>query len=310
LSEPIHDSVELEKKFMELLATRDTDNLNVLIPEVLSGISPVPRMPIIGREIVDVDTSILGKPGRSVVYIKESMDESVVPRRLTMYDPYKIPEGAQVPETHEEIEYITAIPEKFGKRPMVTKELIEDAQWDVIARNTSLVMTAAKEFEDKEILNTLFTGALSSNAITTGTADTLALSEIREAMKYMAQIGWRPTDIIVNPAFWESMMAYSWATTTGETTSQEWKSNMFRSGNVPPVFGIPVTMTPLLEDDADGNSRAMIISRKVCGILTLKRDWTLEAISDPLTDTQGVILTARFATSVLHPSAVVPITSK
>jgi len=302
------DLVELERKFQELLATRDTDSLNQLIPEVLSGISPVSRYPIIGRDLVDVNTSILGKPGRSVVYIKEKMSTDV-PRKLSIYDPVEIPEGGGVPEAHEEIEYVTSIPKKYGKRPMVTKELIEDAQWDVIARNTQLVMTAAKEFEDKKILDALHTGAYSGNAITTSSSDTLALSEIRKGIRYLARFGWKATDIVVNPAFWESMMSYSWAATS-DNTSQEWKSNLFNTGRMPPVFGIPVTMTPLLEDDSSGNSRALILARKICGVLTLKRDWTLEAVSDPVTDQQGLVLTARFDVVVLHPSAIVPITSK
>jgi HK97 family phage major capsid protein len=240
------------------------------------------------------------------VYIKEYMSTDV-PRELSIYDPMEIPEGAQVPETHEEIEYITAIPKKYGKRPMVTKELIEDAQWDVIARNTSLVMSAAKEFEDKTVLDTLFAGAQSS--ITTGTADTLAVSEIREGIKYLAQWGWNPTDIIVNPDFWESMMAYTWNATT-DGTSVSWRDAAFNRGQIPPVFGVPVTMTPLMKDSAASKSRALILARKVCGVMTLKRDWSLEAISDALTDTQGVILTSRFAVSVLHPTAIVAVTSK
>jgi len=299
--------VELERKFTELLATRDTDSLNALIPEVLSGIAPIPTYPIIGRNLVDVNTEILGKPGRSVVYIKEYMS-SDTPRKLSIYDPEEIPEGGDVPQTHETVEYVTSIPKKYGKRPMVTRELIEDAQWNVIARNTSLVMQAAKEFEDKKILDTLFTGAASSNAISTTSSDTLTLGNIRKGIKYLANKGWRATDIIVNPDFWESMMAYAW-NNTSNTTSTSWNESTFNTGNMPPIFGVPVTMTPLLEDSSAGKSRALILARKVCGFLTLKRDWTLEAVSNAITQQQGIVLTARFDVGVLHPSAIVPITS-
>lgn len=282
-----------------------------MIPEVLQGISPVGRYAVIGRDIVQVNTSIMGKPGRNVLYNKEYMSTDV-PRKLAIYDPEEIPEGAGVPQTHETIEYVMSIPKKYGKRPMVTKELIEDAAWDVIARNTQLVMTAAREFEDKTIFDTLFTGALAANAITTTAADTLTLANIRRGIKNLIQYGWKADAIIVNPDFWESMMAYSWiagGTAATETTSESWKTGVFNRGNMPPVFGVPVYMTALLENSTADKSRAMILAKKICGALTLKRDWTLEAVSDVITDQQGMVLTARFDVAVINPSAIVPITS-
>jgi len=303
------EMVELERQFSELLATRDTDSLNRLIPEVLSGIDASPAYPIIGRSLVRVNTDILGKPGRSVIYLKDKYSTDV-PRKLSIYDPVEIPEGGAVPQTHQEIEYVESIPKKYGKRPLVTKELIEDAAWNVIARNTAEVMRAAKEFEDKKILDTLFDGA-TTNTFTSTAADTLSISEIRNAIKRLHQYGHRATDIIVSPDFWENMMQFNWAVAaaTADTTSASWKERMFNTGNMPPIFGIPVTMTALLEDSDAGKSRAMVLERQKCGALTLKRDWTLESVSDPVTDQQGLVVTSRFDVAVIQESAIVAITS-
>lgn len=298
------DKVELERKFVELLGARDVGNLDKLIPEILKGISPIPRYPLIGRDMVEVD-DISGQPGRAATYTKEKLTTGV-PRKLSIFDPEEVPEGGEFPETYEDVDYITAIPVKYGKKPMVTKEMIEDAMWDVIARNTMTCMQAAKEFEDKKILDVLHTNA--NSTVTTTSSDVLALDEVREAFRTLVDYGWYPTDLIVNPDLWESMLAYSQAATT-DSVSEAWREGTIRTGRMPPVFGIPVTVTPLMTDSASDKSRGLMLVRKSAGILTLKRDWTIEAVSEPSNDTQGVIVSARFAVSVLHPTAVVAITS-
>lgn len=298
---------DTQKELRELLATRDTDSLNSMIPEILEGVFPVSRYPTIGRQLVIVDNKA-GTPGRDAVYVKEKMDVSGTPRSLVnIYDPVEIPEGGGIPETAANVDYITVTPIKYGKRPYVTRELIEDSQWDVIAMNTQMCMAAAKEWEDKFILDGLFNGAASGNAITTATANTIASSELRTAIRYLTRYGWQPAALVCNPAHYMSLLAYADAASSSQQIAESWKSSAISTGNVPPLYGVPTFMTPLMTNNASGVERSLLLASNP-GVLTVKRDWTLEAVNDPVTQTQGLTLSARLGLGVIHPSAIVPIT--
>jgi HK97 family phage major capsid protein len=297
---------DTQRELKELLATRDTDSLNEMIPEILEGIFPVARYPTIGRQLVIVDNKA-GTPGRSAVYVKEKMSTDTPRALINIYDPVEVPEGGGIPETAANVDYITVTPIKYGKRPYVTRELIEDAQWDVIAMNTQMVMAAAREWEDKFILDGLFVGAATGNAITTATANTIASSEIRTAIRYLTRYGWQPSALVCNPTHYMSLLAYADAASTSGIIAEQWKASAISTGNVPPLYGIPTYMTPLMTDNSSGVERSLLLGSKP-GVLTVKRDWTLEAVADPVAQTQGLTISARLGLGVLHPTAIVPIT--
>lgn len=218
-----------------------------------------------------------------------------------------IGEGQEVPIDLAETSTFNMKPVKYGLRPVVTKEMQEDGQWDMIQHNISEGGFRMGEELDALILDELDTAAAlatDDNGATRTAHDVsggagITVKNITDAMNYLEADNYKPTDIILDTAVANDVRnidTFVEADKAGITNPS--KSLIGR------IFGMNVWVT------SNGTANyAYVIDRAHALCLAEKRPLTIERYNDETRDLAGVVLTARWKARYLRPDAIARITT-
>jgi len=269
--------------------TRDTEPHQ--IPETLYGnlIDAVRKNLILAPMSMKIGAGSI--KGSSIDIVTEDRDSSAV---------HSIGEGQEVPIDLGETSTFNLKPTKFGLRPVVTKEMQEDGQWDMITWNMNLAGYKMADKLDTLLFTELDTGA----ALTTDdngasrTANTTSgafnFANLTATMKMLEEDGYKCTDMICHPAVVEdirNIAEFVHADKSGTTNPSQ--------GLIGRIFGMDVHMSR----NATSNY-AYIIDRRHALIYAEKRPVTIERYNDVTRDLSGVVVTARWDARYLRPDAM------
>lgn len=139
---------------IELTKVLRRDDAKILLPEVLDEtiITKVEEA-VVGRNLVDV----VAISGDSFSWMEE-----------TGFEAEMIPEGSEIPIAHATWEKFYVSVEKYGIRPVITKEMVDDARWPVIVRNLEQASRAMARYEDATIFAALNAGIPNGVAVAAG----------------------------------------------------------------------------------------------------------------------------------------------
>jgi len=145
----------------------------------------------VGRNLVDV---INMKAGTSLDFVLADKD-SIEFRRVA--------EGARIPIDVESYTKVTVTPVKWGTQVVVTQEMREDANWDIVKRNLRQVGREAGVREDLIIFsafNDSTTGfpSVAAQAITSAGTE-LSIADIANAMKAVEANDYNPNALVIHP---------------------------------------------------------------------------------------------------------------
>ena len=135
--------------------------------------------------------------GRQCVQVITGTTPSIRVPRAAKAKAYKIGEIGVPPIVAESYDYVEITARKWAAFPVVSRDLVEDAQWDVIERQYREAARAIAEAETEEILTTMISDA--GNTISAGTSGSLALSDIAGAITEIAKDDFEADTIVVNP---------------------------------------------------------------------------------------------------------------
>jgi len=224
-------------------------------------------------------------PGSSMVMTLQTKDTMTVDR---------INQGGEVLMDVENYSALTITPRKYGIRIGITKEMIEDSQWDVMSMN---VKTAAFELADNEdalIITELDTASgLTGGTQVANSNATLPLTDVTAAMQGLEEEYHVPTDMIVGVEVANDLRNID------EFNNKDYGDMSIMKRLVGRIWGMNVIVSHNVTAQ-----RAYIIDRDHAFVVVEKRPVTIERYFDAARDSNFAVVTQRVAASYLRPGAV------
>jgi HK97 family phage major capsid protein len=223
----------------------------------------------------------------------------------------EVAEGAKIEIDTQEYSKLDIAITKYGVRPLITNELIEDGLFPVIELEIKKAGARLENKLNRVILNALINGTTANATPIANTVNPagphIAVADIARAIGEVKKDNYLPDILVTHPTaeawlFQDSNIAYaSYMGSAGPITS----------GNFPRILGLsPYTCTatdgasPVWDDTtAASDITAFIISKNDCGVLTMRRDLTVEQYDDPIHDLVGIAFTMRYGADVLQANA-------
>jgi len=174
----------------------------------------------------------------------------------------------------------------------ISREMIDDAAWDVIERQLRELGAAYSEFQSTYILNQMVNDAgVSINATNSGT---LQFKDVATLYAQMWNEKKRKADVLVlNPTEFSDLLK--------DTAIQNWivyrRSDL--EGEVPYLAGLRLEVTSLLP-----SGTALMIDTKHAGVLFIRRDLMIEEVNDPISDLVEAPARARWNYKTIDSGAI------
>jgi len=211
-----------------------------------------------------------------------------------------VAEGAEIPIETETISVGTLTADKYGVRPLISREMVADAKFDIISNEIRKAGYKIENALNRLALNT-FIDATGGNAGTyqsdCGNAGATPLNFTAKAVGAIIGRGFTPTDIIMEPVFYGAVMS---AFTSLNTAAGD---RAITSGVTPStLYGLRTHILGVADSAAtytwgwtsDGYLGALLIDRNAAGCIGMREDIGVEQYSDPIRDLVGMKVTARF----------------
>jgi len=210
---------------------------------------------------------------------------------------FRVAEGAAIPLDTPDYTSTNLKPVKYAVRPLITKEMMEDSKWDLIAH---AIKHAGREMAENE--NELYEVVLDAAANTVTGGASITIANITRAMQYLEDADFSATDLIVGPE-----VANDLRNIDTFVEAQKFGSNeMLSSGFIGTIFGMNVH---LVSGNIYNTLYAYVIDRNHAFAIAEKRPVTVERYNDLIKDMSGAVITTRIKCKELRTSAICKITT-
>ena len=216
----------------------------------------------------------------------------------------EVAEGAEIPIDVQDYTYRDFTIRKYGVRPLITKEMVEDGLYDVVALE---VQKAGARIENK--INQAALSAIlqnSGNSADCGGSGATPVAKLAEAIAANQTDGYNSNCIILHPGMVGAVMSAftSVATSIGDAIT--------RGGMVGTLLGCPIYTTGVTDDSStytwgwgtDNYIGGLVINRENAGAIAMRRDITVQRYEDPIRDLVGMGVTARFGCNYFFADAI------
>lgn len=282
----------MAKTLKEYLSTGAGTQGTLLIPrKIYDTLWEAVQKNLIGRKHAAWVEGPQGVPGSSLDVNLVTADSMKVQR---------IAEGAEIPVDTVEYTTLNVRPSKYGVRPLITKEMIEDSKFNLIDNNVYRAGIEMAENEDSLIVTALDGAA---NTVSGGAAITIA--NITRAMQYLEDSDFKPRAFFVGPEVANDLRnidTFVEAQKAGLNRNQE----MFENGLIGKIFGMDVYE---ISGNIITSTSSYVVDSEQAFCVVEKRPVTMEEYDDKTKDISGVVVTQRVAVALLRSSAVAKITT-
>ena len=272
-------------KIQEYIDTGDGTAGTLLIPKLI-----MPAM------IEEVEKTLIPREMASMVWGPSQIQGSSFSVNLEDVDTLSIREvgeGAEIPLDNQSYSSITYTPVKYGVAIRITREMVEDSQFELLQRNVRLAAKRLAENETKLILTAL-DGA--NSTVAGGAAITIA--NITEAMQNLEDVDFVPTDMLIGTEVLNDLRNID----TFVEADKAGNTAMLERGFIGTLFGANVARF------SASTQATPSASHKKYGI-AIKRDIKVENFDLPSFDMSGAAITQRIEVKLHRSTAVSRITT-
>lgn len=249
----------------------------------------------IGRQLVDVINQKAGKTFDIILADKDSMEFRV------------IGEGAAILTDAEAYTKVQITPVKYGNGIIVSTELEEDANWDVVKRNLRQAGREAGVKEDFIIFSEFddsTTGIASDSNQTFNSAGTeLSIADIVGLMRRVEIQDYEPNALALHPTQVSELRQID----TFVEADKVGNRATFERGFVGRIFGMDSVISRSVWAESgvyqSTNEDVYAVDTNECGVLIVRRPLTVKTYNIPERDAIGIALTYRQDARVLRPKA-------
>ncbi len=209
-----------------------------------------------------------------------------------------VPEGAEIPIDQSEYTNLQVTPAKFGVSIRITRELLEDAKFNLLQHS---IRIAGKRLAENE--NSLIITALDTGDNTVGGGATVTIANITTAMQFLEDADYRPTTYVVGMEVLNDLRNID----TFVEANKIGNTEMLQKGFLGTVFGMNVIRAST--NAGMTTTTSYVFDKDFAYVIAEKRPMTVENFDLPSQDMSGAAITQRIAVSALRTAAIAVITS-
>ena len=216
-------------------------------------------------------------------------------------DVREVGEGAEVVLDNISFSTVTYTPKKYGIAIRITREMIEDSQFDI--KNLNL-QTVGKRFAENE--TNLVLGQLDNAANTVAGGAQVTLANVAEAI-FNVEDGedYMPSDYLVGNEVHQDLMNID----TFVDANKAGNTDLMARGFVGTIFGLTVSRFSTNAGSNAAATSSYVFDRNNAYGIAIARDITVEGLVLPSFDMEGAVATQRIDVKVLRTNAISKITS-
>lgn len=220
----------------------------------------------------------------------------------------EVPEATEIPMAKgEQLKYIEFKIRKYGVRPVITREMVEDAEYDVIER---CLRQAGEQLENglnKAALEMLISDADPNNDVK-ASGEMASISDVADSIYKIKRHKYLPDTMVVSPIAEAELLKDSrmlMSIVPNET--------LVRSGDIGTrILGLKMLSTNIDAENAlfnwGGNKSqdpiAVIYDYSEAGMIVMREELRIERYSDPIRDLVGMTATMRYDVGSIHPESI------
>lgn len=215
-----------------------------------------------------------------------------------------IAEGAEVPIDTQDYSSRTWTAKKFGSRPLITQEMVDDSLFGVIELEVRKAGYRVENTLNQWMVACLLDNAGNEYDINAAVAALGGAAAIREAMALNATDGYTSDTVIIHP----QVLTYIYKDYVPIAYNPVAQQNM-ATGVLPNILGcklfqcgasVTTTSTPTASTyvwgaPTDSYIGMLVIDAKNCGGIGMRQDTKVEQYRDPVRDLVGINVTMRAA---------------
>lgn len=210
-------------------------------------------------------------------------------------------EGAEIPIDQAEYTSTSMTPLKYGVSLRITREMLEDAQWNMLEHN---LKTAGKRFAENE--TNLILTALDGAANTVSGGASVTIANITRAIQYLRDSDYNPTTLFIGNEVLYDLMNIDTFVEADKAGSTE----MLRNGYVGRIFGLNVlNFSTNAAPSTTYSKYAYVTDKNNAYAIAEKRPISVERFELPQYDQSAAAITQRIKVSAIRTSAICNITS-
>jgi len=281
------------EKISEYISTEDGTAGTKLIPKLI--------MPTL---IEEVDKTLIPREMAAMVFgpgqIQGSQFTVNLETENSLNDLTVVAEGAEIPLDNLEFSTVTFTPVKYGVAVRITREMMEDSQFELLQRN---IRAIGKQFAENE--TNLICGQLDTAGATTAGGAAVTIANITESMFDVEDNDYSPTDYLLGNEQVNDLRNID----TFVEANKAGNTEMLQRGFIGTIYGLNVARYSTNAGTNCVATSGYIFDRSQAYAIAIKRDITVENFDLPTYDMQGASVTQRIDVKALRANAISKITS-
>ena len=210
-----------------------------------------------------------------------------------------IAEAGEVIIDQAEYESFNLKPDKYGVAIRITRELLEDAKWNLLTHN---IKTAGKRFAENENSLIISQALDNANATTSGGA-AITIANITESMQDLEDSDYEPTSFFIGMEVLNDLRNIDTFVDADKLGSTE----MIRGGFVGRIYGMNVMKVST--NAGMTTTTSFVTDKEYAYVIAEKRPMTVEGFNLPQFDMSAASITQRIRTRYLRAKAISKITT-
>jgi HK97 family phage major capsid protein len=214
----------------------------------------------------------------------------------------ELAEGSSITLDQQSYTSVNVKPVKYGVGIRITREMLEDAKWNLLDRNIAIAAKRLAENENKLVLQQLDTAA---NTVTGGAA--ITIPNITTAMQNLEDNDFKPTTFVVGTEVLQDLRNID----TFVEYQKVGNTEMLSRGFLGNIYGMQViAFSPNASPTpATYKKYAYVFDKQYAYCIGEKRPVSVERFDLPANDMSAAVITHRIAVKVLRSSAISLITT-
>lgn len=275
----------------DMLTTADGTVGTTLIPATIyNTLQSAVRRKLVFRPLAAIIVGPSGIPGSSLNINLQDAETGIV---------YEVAEGADIPLGKETYTNRGCTPKKYGVRIGITKEMIEDSQFDLMRFNAETAAYEIAKNEDELIVAQLDAAATASGNTVANANATLPVTDITAAMQQLEAANYVATDMIVGVEVANDLRNLDTFTEADKAGINDPSKRLIGT-----IFGMNVLVSVSVSAKL-----AYVVDRNKAFAIVEKRPITLVNWDDYARDTKYLAATQRVASVYLYSGATSEITT-
>lgn len=269
----------MAKKLYELFTTGSAPEQ--ILTDIYRTVTDAVRTKLIGTNFVGMRLGPGDIPGNTLNLVHQTKNS------LTFHGP--LGEGAEIPiSTEDTFRYQVSV-NKYGTRPLITREMIEDSLFAVIDRNLREAGYQAARFLDRQLL-LLALRQGSGNTVTGGAA--ITISNIATAIQNLESNDYMATDFPIGAAVANDLRNIDTFVEANKAGVSDPSKSLIGT-----IFGMKVWQTNNFTSNfgaSTNNTDAVVLDKEWALVFAEKRPLTVDRYNDVTRQLEGIVLSSRW----------------